>query len=226
MDVTATLFELRDEKYADFQAKLTPTIDRELFIGVRVPKVKELAKSMVKDGSYKDFINDLPHKYYDENMLHSCILTIAKDTSFDSVEAFLPYVDNWAVCDTLKPNVFKKMKPELLEHIDKWVKDDKVYTIRFGIEMLMNFFLDKDFEKDYLSIPLITKNGDYYVRMMLAWFYATALAKKWDETIVILEEKKLDVWTHNKTIQKSKESFRITDEQKEYLNTLKIKGTK
>lgn len=223
MNYSELLSELSDSKYADFQAKLTPTVDRKYFLGVRVPNVRKLAKSIYQEGGYDSFLSDLPHKYYDENMLHGMILSEFKDYEkcIKEVDKFLPYVDNWAVCDTMSPKCFKKNKAKLIDKIIQWSSSDKVYTSRFGVEMLMSHFLDEDFKPEYLEIPAKVHLEDYYSKMMVAWFYATALAKQWDDTIGYLEKGKLEVWTHNKTIQKARESFRISDNQKTYLNTLK-----
>ena len=223
--ITEALFALRDAEYAAFQAKLTPTVDPGLFIGVRVPAVRKLAKSLKNDPAADAFLRELPHRYYDENMLHA--LLIAQIRDFDETLAqtdrFLPYVDNWAVCDILSPKVFGKHKEELLNCIRRWVASDKTYTIRFGIEMLMSHYLDADFRAAYLDIPAGVRSDEYYVNMMIAWFFATALAKQWDSTVPYIETGRLDSWTHNKTIQKAIESYRITDEQKAYLRTLKVK---
>ncbi len=223
MTILERLFKLQDEEYADFQAKLTPTIPREAFIGVRVPEVRKLAKEIIKEGNYEDFLNDLPHKYYDENMLHGVLLSEIKDydLAVELVDKFLPYVDNWAVCDIMSPKVFKKHKAELIEKIKEWSKSNETYTCRFGIEMLMSFYLDDNFKPEYLKLVSAAKSEEYYVKMMVAWFFATALSKQWDATIKVIESGDLAVWTHNKTIQKAKESYRITDEQKQYLTTLK-----
>ena len=221
------LFALKDEEYAAFQSKLTPGIDSSLFIGVRVPECRKLAKSLIKNNieEVNEFLKELPHKYYDENMLHGLLLSEIKDyeRSIELVEEFLPYVDNWAVCDIMKPASFKKHKNELIEVLRRWMKSDKEYTIRFGIEMLMSFYLDDDFKKEYLKDVSKIRSDKYYVNMMIAWFFATALAKKWDDTIIYIEKNSLDIWTHNKTIQKAIESYRITDKQKDYLRSLKRK---
>ena len=224
MEITKRLFELQDEKYADFQAKLTPGIPRESFIGVRVPQVRTLAKSYYKDSESADFLQDLPHQYYDENMLHGLVLSEMKDfeACVKAVDAFLPYVDNWAVCDIMSPKVFRKHKEELLSVIKRWVASDQVYTCRFGIEMLMSHYLDQDYKPEYLEIVAAVRSEEYYVNMMIAWFFATALAKQWDTVIPYIEEKRLEPWVHNKTIQKARESYRITPEQKEYLKGLKV----
>ncbi len=217
------LFALQDASYGDFQAKLTPGIPRELFIGVRVPEVRKLAKRLVKDPEAANFLADLPHKYYDENMLHGLLVSEIKDydTCVSAVDKFLPYIDNWAVCDIMSPKVFKKNKTALLGKIKEWSASEKTYTCRFGIEMLMSHYLDADFKTEYLDIPGSVHSDEYYVQMMCAWFFATALAKQWDETVKYIEENRLDTWIHNKTIQKARESLRITPEQKEYLKTLK-----
>lgn len=219
MNITERLFELRDTEYAAFQAKLTPTVPQELFIGVRVPAARTLAKEIYKSGDYEEFLRDLPHRYYDENMLHGLILSEMKDYSrcVAEVERFLPYVDNWAVCDIMSPKVFMKNKKELLTKIREWSKSEHTYTCRFGMEMLMSFYLDDDFVPEYLEIPAAVRSKEYYVNMMTAWFFATALAKQWDATLPYIENGRLDVWTHNKTIQKAKESYRITPQQKDIL---------
>ena len=227
------LFDLRDVEYAAFQAKLTPTVPAELFIGVRVPQVRTLAKELVKSSQYKPtksaqtavskFLSQLPHKYYDENMLHGLLISEMEDfdTCVAAVDDFLPFVDNWAVCDIMSPKVFKKHKPELLKKIREWAGSTDVYTCRFGLEMLMKYFLDADFKPEYLKLPAAARGEDYYVKMMVAWFFATALAKQWTATIPYIEKQKLALWTHNKAIQKAIESYRITDSQKDYLRRLK-----
>lgn len=222
-DITKKLFELSDKEYAAFSAKLTPTIPPESFIGVRVPLVRRLAKEIVKENNFDAFLEELPHNYYDENMLHGLLISEIKDFDecIEKLERFLPYVDNWAVCDIMSPKIFKKNKQRLLPKIVEWTKSKHAFTIRFGLEMLMSFYLDDDFSPEYLKIPQSVISDEYYVNMMKAWFFATALTKQWDDTIKIIEENCLDEWSHNKTIQKAKESYRITDEQKEYLVTLK-----
>ena len=223
--ITESLLELRDEEYAKFQAKLTPSVDPELFIGVRVPDVRKLAKLLKNNPDAEAFMQELPHKYYDENMLHGLLISDIKDydKAVEETNRFLPYIDNWAVCDIMSPKVFKKHKDKLIVSIRKWAGSKETYTIRFGIEMLMSHYLDEDFNAEYLEIPAKIRSGEYYVNMMTAWFFATALAKQWESVIPYIEKKRLDKWTHNKTIQKAVESYRITDEQKEYLKTLKIK---
>ncbi|MBQ2578870.1 MAG: DNA alkylation repair protein [Lachnospiraceae bacterium] len=224
MTIRERLFSLQDERYAAFQAKLLPTVDPERIIGVRVPLARKLAKELRKEGGYEAFLSELPHEYYDENMLHGLLISEEKDyeTCVALVQRFLPFVDNWAVCDIMSPKVFKKHKPQLLEKIKEWSASSEVYTCRFGMEMLMTHFLDEDFQPEYLEIPAKVRSEEYYVNMMIAWFFATALAKQWDWTLPYLVERRLFDWTHNKTIQKARESFRITKEQKDLLKTMRV----
>lgn len=223
MKVIEELFNLRDSEYAAFQAKLTPTIEPEKFIGVRLPILRNFAKEYAKDPECSQFMSTLPHDYYDENLLHSVLITYIKDydTCMQELEKFLPFVDNWAVCDTMSPKALRKNKEALLLKIKEWVKSDKTYTIRFGVDMLMSFYLDEDFKPEYLEIPASIRSDEYYVNMMTAWYFATALAKQWDEAVKYIENRRLDRWTHNKAIQKSIESFRVTQEHKDYLRSLK-----
>lgn len=219
------LFALQDKEYAEFQAKLTPGIPTESFIGVRVPILRNFAKEYIKESEHEAFLQQLPHEYYDENMLHGLLISQIKDYEkcIQFTDAFLPYVDNWAVCDIMSPKVFAKHKTELLLKINSWSASSHTYTCRFGIEMLMSHFLDADFKPEYLEIPTAARSEEYYVKMMVAWFFATSLAKQWDATIPYIQQNCLASWTHNKTIQKACESYRITPEQKEYLKTLRIK---
>lgn len=223
MEIQSRLFELQDKAYAEFQSRLTPNIPRELFIGVRVPEARSLAKKYMKEDESEIFLNSLPHHYYDENILHALLISEIKDyeNCVEKIEIFLPYVDNWAVCDIISPKVFKEHKPELLERIKVWALSEHSYTCRFGLEMLMSHFLDESFKPEYLEIPAAVESEEYYVKMMIAWFFATALAKQWGDSIVYLENNRLDVWSHNKTVQKACESYRIKDEQKLYLKKLK-----
>jgi len=224
-NITKKIFELSDEKYRVFQARLMPNIDIENIVGVRVPILRDYAKQLYKAGEYDLFLNKLPHKYYDENNLHSFLICNIKDFDrcISEIEKFLPYIDNWATCDMLNPGILKKHKPELLVHIKKWIVSDKTYTVRFAIEMLMNHFLDDNFSTEHFEMVSKVRSEEYYVNMMVAWYFATALSKKYDEAIKIIENRVLDRWTHNKTIQKGIESRRLTEVQKEYLRTLKIK---
>lgn len=224
MDIQKRLFELQDKEYAKFTAKLTPNVNPDLFIGVRVPQLRKLAKEIIKAGEYTDFLNTLPHHYYDENLLHSIMISLLKDYDqcIDEIERFLPYIDNWAVCDLLSPKVFKKYHTQLFPHILDWANSKETYTCRFGVGMLMEHFLNEDFKAEYLQIPANIISDEYYVNMMLAWYFATALAKQYDSTLPLIESKTLPKWVQNKTIQKAKESFRVADDHKAYLNTLKI----
>jgi len=223
MSIREDLFKLRDEEYAKFQAKIAPTIDPLSCIGVRLPDLRAYAKRIVGTDEANEFLKSLPHKYYDENLLHSILLLPEKnfDKLISEIDEFLPYIDNWAVCDTLHPKVFKKHRKELLLHVKRWMKSDKIYTIRFSITTLMDEFLEEDFSIENLEMVSKIRSSEYYVNMAIAWFFATSLAKQWENTLPFILDKKLDTWTHNKTIQKAKESFRITDEQKACLNTLK-----
>ena len=225
MDIIEELFKLSDRGYADFQSRLTPGIPVDSMIGVRLPKLRKLAGVYFKDPEYKEFLRQLPHKYYDENLLHAILLSKEKDYDIcmKEVEAFLPFIDNWAVCDTLAPKIFEKNKDDLIIKIRHWISSDRTYTCRFGIGMLMRHFLDSDFLPEYLSYPAEVHSDEYYVKMMVAWFYATALAKQWDETLPYIESGRLDKWTHNKTIQKAVESFRIPDDRKELLKEFRRK---
>ena len=224
MNVEEELFKLQDKKYQKLQVNLVPNVDKEKIIGVRVPEIRKLAKKYKNDDSVNEFLKELPHKYYDENLLHGLIISEIKDYDrcIEEVEMFLPYVDNWAVCDTMSPKIFAKNKDKLIIMIKKWIKSSELYTCRFGIRMLMNHFLKDDYKDEYLELPAAIHTDEYYLKMMVAWFYATALAYRWDDTIKYLDEKKLDKWTHNKTIQKAIESYRITDSQKEYLRKIKL----
>lgn len=218
------LFALQDEKYGDFHSKLIPGLPREQVIGIRMPAMKKLVKELVNGEETNDFLKQLPHIYYDENVLHALLIASIKDydACMEALETFLPYIDNWAVCDCLSPKVFQKHKTELLEKIKLWIPAEHPYICRFGMGMLMRWFLDDDFCPEYLELPAAVRSEKYYVNMMTAWLFATALAKQWDAAITYLEQKRLDPWTHNKTIQKARESYRITPGQKEYLKTLKL----
>ena len=219
------LFDNQDIEYRDFQSKLIPNVDKSYFIGVRTPVLRKYAKELLKAGEYADFLCELPHNYFDENQLHAFIISGIKDfdTCIDEVEKFLPYVNNWATCDQFSPKCFAKNKEELLKHIYKWIESDEIYTVRFAIGMLMSHFLDGDFDEKYLKTVSAIRSDEYYINMMIAWYFATALAKQYESTLPYIENKVLDKWTHNKAIQKAVESYRITPEQKEYLKTLKIK---
>lgn len=213
------LILLGDAPNADFQAKLIPTLPRERFLGVRMPALRRFARTFAAEAACEDFLRALPHRYYDEDMLHAVLLS--REGNFAAVlaavDAFLPYVDNWAVCDALRPHGFARHPEALLPEVRRWIADPAVYTCRFGMGMLMTHFLDADFTPALLELPLAVKSEDYYVRMMAAWYYATALAKQWDAAVPYIERRRLPEWIHRKTIQKAVESFRITPAQKEYL---------
>ena len=224
-DIQKTLFSMQDKKYAAFQAKLTPNLTLEDFIGVRTPDLKKFAKQLYKEGDYQEFLNDLPHKYFDENQLHAFIIAEIKDydTCIKEVNNFLPYVNNCATCDQLSPKAFTKNKDALLKEIKSWIKSKETYTIRFAMGNLMRHFLEEDFNPKYPEMVAKVKSKEYYVNMMIAWYFATALAKQYDTILPYIKENKLDVWTHNKTIQKAVESDRITQEQKTFLKRYKRK---
>ena len=224
-EIRKTLISMQDEKYRVFQVKLFPTVDPETVIGVRTPDLRSYAKKLLKEEGISAFLSDLPHRYFDENQLHAFIISEIKDYGkcMGEVNRFLPYVDNWATCDQMSPKVFKKNRPQLLKQIRIWLKSDRTYTIRFAIGMLMEHYLDDAFDISYPEVVAVIRSDEYYVNMMIAWYFATALAKQYDEILPFIENRRLDVWTHNKAIQKAIESYRITPEQKEYLKRLKIK---
>ena len=223
------LLKNQDLQYKQFHSSLMPTINSEVVIGIKVPILRNYTKELLKKydiQSFVPFFKDLPHQYYEENNIHAFL--IEKINNYDEclfqLEQFLPYIDNWATCDMLNPKVFSKNKDKLLKKINEWIKSSHTYTIRFGIGMLMRYFLDKDFNSSYLELVYSIKSEEYYVNMMKAWFFATALTKQYDATLPIIQNKKLDIWTHNKAIQKAIESFRVPAEHKQYLKTLKIKN--
>ena len=225
-EIINELFKMQDEKYRDFNSKLIPTVEKETMIGVRTPDLRKYAKQLVKREDVREFLHSVPHKYFDENQLHAFVLAEIKDfgVCIEEVKNFLPYIDNWATCDQLSPKVFKKYREELLTHIKEWINSDKTYTVRFGIGMLMEHFLDEDFDPAYPEMVAEIRSEEYYINMMTAWYFATALAKQYEQVLPFIENKKLDTWTHNKAIQKAVESYRITDEQKTYLKGIKVKG--
>ena len=223
-EIQELLFTKQDIKYRDFQAPLFPSIDKEKMVGVRTPELKKLAKELFGSDAANKFIETLPHEYFDENQLHAFLISLIKDydTCLIEVDRFLPYIDNWGTCDQLSPKVFAKHKNELITDIKRWIKSKHVYTVRFAIGMLLSLYLDESFQEEYLELVSKVKSEEYYINMMIAWYFATALAKQYDATIKYIEDKCLDPWVHNKTIQKSVESYRISDNQKAYLKSLKI----
>ena len=227
-EIRQSLFELQDIKYRDFQVKLIPGKDTEMMIGVRTPELRKLTKQMLKREDIGEFLRDLPHRYFDEDQLHAFIVSGIKEYGkcMEELMRFLPFVDNWATCDQMSPGVFKKHKPELLAEIREWLGSEHTYTVRFGIGMLMQHFLDEDFDPAYPELVAGVHSEEYYVNMMIAWYFATALAKQYDAVLPFIEGRRLDPWTLNKTIQKAVESYRISDEQKEYLRSLKVQASK
>lgn len=229
-EITKKLFSLQDEKYRDFQIKLVPGITKEQMIGIRTPDLRALAKEIsATSETASAFLQELPHKYFEENLIHFFIVALIKDFDecINQVEKFLPYVDCWPVCDQASPKVFKKNHEKLLPLVKNWISSDHIYTSRYGMRILMNEFLGEDFKTEYadLVVSRMSRKGeaeDYYLKMMAAWYFATALAKNWDQVLPFIEQHKLDPWTHNKAIQKALESFRVTDEHKEYLRKLKV----
>lgn len=223
--VQEKLFSLQDVKYKEFHSKLMPTIDPEKIIGVRTPVLRKYAKEFGKQPETQEFLTCLPHEYYEENNLHAFLLEQIKDFDgcIQALEQFLPYVDNWATCDMMSPKVLGKHLPELMLIIRKWLASEHVYMVRYAIGCLMKYYLDEAFEVEYLQLVAGIASEAYYIKMMQAWYFATALAKQYDAAVIYLEKEKLDVWVHNKTIQKAVESYRISNEQKQYLRTLRIK---
>lgn len=223
-NIQKQLFALQDKKYREFHSKLIPTIDKQTIIGVRVPVLRKFAQEL-DEKTAATFLQKLPHQYYEENQLHAILLSGLKDYGqcLVAVNKFLPYVNNWATCDLLRPKIFVKYHKELIKEISVWLQSDKTYTMRFGIEMLLVHFLDKDFQKKYLDWVAKIQSEEYYVRMMQAWFFAEAAVKQYEAVLPYFEKQKLESWTHNKAIQKARESFRIAKGRKEYLRKLKFK---
>lgn len=217
------LFEMQDLEYKAFHSKLMPTVNPEKIIGVRTPQLRKFAKEFAQKSDAKEFLEILPHTYYEENNLHGMLIEQIKD--YDEcvayLDKFLPYVDNWATCDLISPKVFRKHLPELLKPINEWIHSPNTYTIRFGIGALMRYYLDEEFKAEYASVVAKVCSQEYYVNMMIAWYFATALAKQYEAVLPFIEENRLEVWIHNKTIQKACESYRVTQEHKIYLKTLK-----
>ena len=221
--IRAELSELNDPKYRELQIRLIPAVVPEAVIGVRTPAIRSMAGKLIRDKEICAFLNDLPHLYFEEDQLHAFIVSSIRDypTCLEEVSRFLPYVNNWATCDQMSPKVFRKHRRELAEHIRKWLDSDRPYTVRFGIRMLMDHYLDEDFDPLYLKKVAGIRSEEYYVKMMIAWYFATALAKQYQSALPYLEDRLLDPWTHNKAIQKAEESYRISCDKKEYLKTLR-----
>lgn len=223
--ITEQLFALQDIDYKQFHSKLMPTINPDVIIGVRTPELRKLAKQLDKSTNVELFMQELPHRYYEENNLHGFLIESIKefDACIAALNQFLPYVDNWATCDMMSPKVLKMDLPKLYEWVKVWIVSGETYTVRFGVNMLMKYFLDEAFSPEYPALVASVRSEEYYVKMVVAWYFATALAKQYDAVLPYIEEHRLDAWTHNKTIQKAVESYRISPEQKLYLKTLKCK---
>ncbi|NCB41549.1 MAG: DNA alkylation repair protein [Clostridia bacterium] len=224
-EIQQQLFKLQDLKYRDFSSKLTPTVDPKTIIGVRTPALRKLARAYAHTPAAAAFIKILPHRYFEENNLHGFLIeTIAEyDIVIDLLESFFPYMDNWATCDLISPKVFQKNLLRLYARIKIWIQSERTYTARFGIGMLMRHFLGDNFQAEMLEIVASVRSEEYYLKMMVAWYFATALVKQPDAAMPFIEEVRLDKWTHNKAIQKAIESYRINEDTKAYLRTLKVK---
>lgn len=224
-DITVYLQSRKDDSYKDFTAKLIPTIDKNRIIGVRTPLVRALAKKIKGSEVSYDYLSLLPHKYLEENHLHGFLIELERDfeKALQLTESFLPFIDNWATCDCVRPKVFKKHLSELYPCLCKWIKSSHTYTVRYAIGLLLSFYLDENFSDEHLKLVSSVKSDEYYVKMMVAWYFATALAKQYNSTLPYIENKTLDKWTHNKTITKACESYRVENSHKAYLRTLKIK---
>ncbi len=218
------LFALRDEKYASFTAKLIPNVPAESVLGVRLPALRKLAKELAPLPETENFLSALPHLYHEENTLHALIVERDKDLPdlIEKIDAFLPFVSNWATCDSLHPVLFKKRFPEALPHIRRWLASEDVYAVRFAVGMLMTNGLHEHFRPEFNELVAGIRSGEYYINMMRAWYFATALAFRWEETLPYLREKRLDPWTHGKTIQKAIESYRVSDAHKQILRSLRL----
>ncbi len=222
-DLQKQLFSLQDLKYKEFHSRLMPTVDDDVIIGIRTPALRKFANEFSKTQQATKFLDELPHKYYEENNLHAFLLE--KEMNYTQLikrlNEFLPCVDNWATCDMMKPVLLKNHTIELLNEIDRWLKSDYTYAVRYAINCLMTYYLDNEFKTEYFQRVIDVRSDEYYIKMMVAWYFTTALAKQYNEAVKVIENRRLDKWTHNKTIQKAVESYRITDEQKAYLKTLK-----
>ena len=225
-EIQKRLFQMQDLEYKKFHSKLMPTVSADNIIGIRVPVLRKFSKDFAKTDEAKKFISELPHTYYEENNVHAFVLETVND--FDEAikltEEFLPYIDNWATCDMFFPRIFSKNKERILSYALKWIKSNDAYTVRYGIGIMMRLFLDEDFKEEYLDLVACKKSKEYYVNMMIAWYFATALAKQYESAVKYIEQNRLDTWVHNKTIQKAVESYRVPKATKEYLKNLKIRG--
>lgn len=223
--ITKELFALRDESYLEFHKKLIPNIPEDKIIGVRTPALRKYAKEVAKRPEAYDFLQELPHSYYEENNLHGALLGLLYrdvETYLEELEKFLPYVDNWATCDMMGPKVFKKNLPLVYEHVKKWLTSNDTYTVRFGIVTLLGYFLEEAFEVEMLELVAGIRSEEYYIKMAVAWYFSMALVKQYDAAIPYLEKQVMSAWVHNKAIQKAIESYQIDTDTKKYLRTLKV----
>ena len=227
-ELQGILFQYRDSAYADFSARLIPTVPREKFIGVRSPEFKKIARQIRDDPVVPVFLSSLPHTYHEENCLHAALINGMKDygACVTALETFIPFIDNWAVNDAINPACFRKHRAELIDKVREWIASDAPYARRCGMKILMANYLEEDFRPEYLDLPADLRSGEYYVNSMTAWLFAEALTKQWDTAVTYIEQHRLDTWTHNKAIQKACESYRIPDGRKAYLRTLKVKANR
>lgn len=224
-EIQSKLFSLQDLEYKEFHSRLMPTVEKERIIGVRTPQLRKYASEICRDKNAGEFLKVLPHYYYEENNLHAFLIEKIKDYDalIRALDDFLPYVDNWATCDMLSPKILRKHLPQLRGKIKKWLSSEDVYTVRFGIVTLMKLYLTDDvFNPEYAEWVASVRRDEYYIKMAVAWYFATALSYQYDSVISYLTDMKLDAWTHNKTIRKAIESRRIADDCKNYLRTLQV----
>lgn len=225
-DLQQILFQHQDVEYAEFSAKLIPSLPREKFIGIRSPEYKKILAQIKGDPVIAEFLASLPHTWHEENCLHAALINRIKDYDecVAELERFMPYIDNWAVNDTMNPACFKKHRAELIGRVQGWIASEATYTRRCGMKLLMANYLDDDFKPEYLDLPADLRSDEYYVNVMTAWLFSEALIKQWDTAVTYIETRRLDPWTNNKAIQKACESFRVPDERKAYLKTLRVKA--
>jgi len=224
MQLQEKLFDSQDFEYKKFQCSLMPTVTPECVIGVRTPILRALSKELKGSDTATDFFKMLPHKYYEENNLHAFLLDNIKcyDECIRLINDFLPYIDNWSTCDSLNPKVFAKNRDKLIHEIYRWISSNEVYTVRFAIGMLMKHYLEDSYETEYMEMVCSVNSSEYYINMMIAWYFATALSKQYDDALQVLKDHKLSPWVHNKAIQKAAESRRISSERKDFLRTLRV----
>lgn len=224
-EIRMRLYSLQDPEYRAFHSRLMPEVPMEKIIGVRIPLLRTLAKELNREGKGEVVFSSLPHETYEELNLHGFLIEYIRDydSCVKALEQFLPYVDNWATCDMVSPKILGKHRDRLLEQIKAWIRSDHDFTVRYGLGMLMRYYLDEEFKAEYLELAAGIKREEYYVRMMVAWFFATALYKQYDASVQYLQERRLPQWVHNKTISKACDSQRMTKEQKEYLKSLRWK---